>query len=307
MGESSDRATVRAANPHNVTICFASRPNHTIPAMTHLLAQSGGSIPWNSPGFWKAAAILVAVLFSLLGAVMRKVQEKKVKRDAELATLRRRDDILRTGRDETGAYVNLSRPLPAEQPEQNDPRQQLRELAERTRVNPVQLLERVKRVGPGPQRLGRQAPIRNAPPVIATSPPSGGRAMAQMPGAPTLGTRGPTERDVRRQREQQANKKAATAAAAAAKRKSQEPVRQAMPEQQPRRAGSAPDNIAYDIPKDHQAPVITVSQQATASKVGAALARIGGGTTASEWRKAIVLSELLGRPVSLRQPDERVM
>ena len=282
------------------------RPPDTIPPMTHLLAQTGSSVPWNSPGFWKAAAILIAVLFSLLGTVMRKVQEKNAKKAAETAKLRRQDDILRTGRDETGAFVDLSRPVPSQQPAQIDPRQKLQELAERRRIELAQMMERAKKAGAQAQRPGRQAPQRNAPPVIRTSAPPGARPMQQMAAAPTLGSRGPSERDVRRQREQQANKKAANAAAAAAKRKSQEPVRQATPEPRPDHS-SRPADAAYDIPKEHQAPAITVSQKATASKVGAALARIGGGTTASEWRKAIVLSELLSRPVSMRQPDERVM
>ncbi len=270
--------------------------------MTHLLAQSGGSIPWGSPGFWKAGAILIAVLFSLLGNVFRKVQEKNAKKAAEVAKLRRQDDILRTGRDESGAFVDLSRPLSSAQPKPVDPRQKLQELAERRRVELAQMMERARKAGSPAQRPGRQAPPRNVPPVITE------RTQPQMPAAPMLGARGPTERDVRRQREQQANKKAANAAAAAAKRKSQEPVRQAPPEpeQRPDRS-SRPADAAYDLPKDRQPPAVTVSQKATASKVGAALARVGGGTSASEWRKAIVLSELLNPPVSMRKPDERVM
>ena len=269
--------------------------------MTHLLAQSGGSIPWNSPGFWKAAAIFIAILFSLLGTVFRKIQEKNAKKAAEVAKLRRQDDILRTGRDESGTFVDLSRPSPAAIPQPVDPRQKLQELAERRRLELAQMMERAKQSGSPAPRPARQAPPRNLLPVV------GERTPAQMPASPTLGGRGPSERDVRRQREQQANKKAANAAAAAAKRKAQEPMRSPVPEQTPATSRPTSADTAYDLPKDRQPPTVTVSQKATASKVGAALARVAGGTSASEWRKAIVLSELLNRPVSLRRPDERVM
>jgi len=118
--------------------------------------------------------------------------------------------------------------------------------------------------------------------------------------------RPPSEQEVRRRREQEASKKASREAAA--RKKAQEQVLARQDEAARRAASSASTAAAYEIPAQRTGAAQT--GKPTTTRVGAAMARIVGGPSAqnaSDWRKAIVLNELLMRPVSMRTDGERAI
>ncbi len=284
------------------------------PPMMHMLAQGrgGGGGGWFTPGNIKVALIVGFFLFSLLGGVIKKINERNAKKAAEKALERRRDEMLRTGRDESGALVNVSKVSVMEASLQTpdtsdaDARRKLLELAERRRR---ELAERDR--AEAVKRSAATGAQRSNPPSAANqSNPPLGRPMAQpgrqqQPYAPQSFASQRNEKEARRQQNQQAGKKAA---AAAAKRTPQETARpSAMQQPAPPPPGSTPMHAAYALPSTRTGAASAVAQEATSSKVGAAMLRLGGNSDTAEWRRAMILSELLGRPVGLRPPDERTM
>ena len=79
--------------------------------MTLILAQSGGGGwgQWLNPHLIQGLVVFILFLFGLLGNTIKKIKAQNAKRAAELAGERRREEMLRTGRDETGAFVGLSK------------------------------------------------------------------------------------------------------------------------------------------------------------------------------------------------------
>jgi hypothetical protein len=286
--------------------------------MMHVLAQGGGG----GGGLFNANNIRLVVvvgfvLFSLLGGVIKKIGEKNAKRAAELARERRREEMLRTGRDETGAFVDVTRasvldapptasPTP---PTSDDARAKLQQLAERRRRELAEMMKRSATAGSGskpvPTSQPRSAPQAARPPQPRQSPQPRQQPQPRQT-FPQQQSRRPSEQDSRRQREQQ--EKADRKAAAGARRGPQVSGGTSATEQPaPPTPGSTPMHAAYELPIARTGATQTNVQQATSSKVGAAIARAGGVGGASEWRKAIVLSELLRPPVSLRDPSEGSM
>jgi hypothetical protein len=281
--------------------------------MMHTLAQSGGG-NWLSPGAIKGLAFLVFILVSLLGQVFKKINEKKAKYAAEQARELRREEQLRTGRDETGAFAGSGdRPQAQVQSQSqesataDDARRKLQELAERRRRELAEAMRRSPQGGNAPARPGAQAPARKVPPMIAGTPTPPSMRPPQprpAPGGSTFAPRQPaTEREVRRGREDQSNRKAAQQAAARRKAQEQQPLRPEVAPYEPIQASSTP--TAYQIAPTGATAPDTSAQRSAASKVSAVMARITGTSNASEWRKAVILGELLQKPISMREPDAR--
>lgn len=307
--------------------------------MMHLLAQTGGGGGgggglgnWLSPRNLQAAFWIAFVLISVLGTVIKKANEQRLKRQAEQDRRRREEDALRTGRpavedaqtteiEALGGKRSTSQS--ARQATAEDARRKLQELAERRRSELAQVMRRAQQGG----RAGSPAPPspRPTPPTIVPPPAQIPRQRPQPqpqqkqrpqpaphrrpPATQQLGPQG-SDLDARRRREAQSNREASNRAAARERAGDAETARLDAIERVARGALSAEQAIesAYSIPGAGRgnAP----GPGAASSSVATALARVGTGTqttSASEWRKAIVLSELLHRPVGMRQDGERVL
>jgi hypothetical protein len=281
--------------------------------MLETLAQygsSGGSGGWINAGTIKV--LFWALFFALAGiaTVVRKAKEARAKRDTELRRQMRDEQVLRTGRpDAPPALPNVAsptmRPSTAE-----DARRKLQELAERRRR---ELAEMMRRAQQGKAATGGSMPAPPTPPQARPLP----RPMPQRPAPPTMRPapipqaqrnvitppRTFAEENLRRKQQAETKRRAEREADAR---------RQVVEEQKTLRDAadrSARETAPASTPNAYQsAPVAKAA--ATAARqavVGAALSRVGGSTSAAEWRRAIVLSEILHAPVALRPTDEHAM
>lgn len=259
-----------------------------------MLAQGGGGGGgWFNPAFIKVGIYVIFGLFVLLGGVFKKINEKNAQRAAEKARERRRDEMLRTGRDESGAFVDVSRvpaealPAPVAAPSSdNEAKRRLQELAERRRRELAGMMKRAAQAGSvsggGASRAG------------TTTPP---RAVQRMPQSEQLqsGGRRNAEPD-RKQQQQKKGKKGKQQQA----REPEAPISYAMPAP-PAGHTSAPVHSAYHLPQHRADAAETAPGLTGKEQISATMLRIGGTTAAAEWRRAIVLSELMQPPVSMRE------
>ena len=281
--------------------------------MTYLLAQGGGgSGGWFSPGMIKVGIYLALGLFALLGGVFKKINEKNAQRAAEQARERRRDEMLRTGRDESGAFVDVSR-VPAEAlpvavaaaTSEDEAKRRLRELAERRRRELAEMMKRAAQGGAAPsqaQASGNRAGTPN--PMRSGQPP---RVPQQMNKPEKLqpGVRRNAEPD-RKQQQRQQQQQQQQQQPKGKKGKQQQRTREqeasvsyAMPAP-PSVPAKAPVHSAYHLPQHRADAAENLPGLSGKEQMSATMLRIGGGTSAGEWRRAIVLSELMQPPVSMR-------
>ncbi len=278
--------------------------------MTYLLAQGGGgSGGWFSPGMIKIGVYVVFGLFVLLGGVVRKINEKKAQRAAEKAREKRRDEMLRTGRDESGAFVDVSR-VPAEAlpaavaapASEDEAKRRLRELAERRRRELAEMMKRAAQGGaaasqaqtPG-NRAGTPNPMRSGQPPRV--PQQMNKPEQLQPGVRRNAE--PDRKQQQRQQQQQQQPKGKKGKQQQRAREQEASVSYAMPAPA---AGptKAPVHSAYHLPQHRADAAENVPGLSGKEQVDATMLRIGGGTSAGEWRRAIVLSELMQPPVSMR-------
>lgn len=284
--------------------------------MMYMLAQSGGG-GWGgvfNPATLKIAFYVIFGLFVLLGGVFKKISEKNAQRAAEKARERRRDEMLRTGRDESGAFVDVSRvPAQALAPAvtaasdatDEAARERLKALAERRRRELAEMMKRAAQagsvsggVGGGGPRAGTRTPAR---------------VVQQMPQAEQLqaGVRRNAEPDRRQQQQQQKGQKQGKKGKGSPQRMREQETSMpyAMPAAPAGPTGptSAPVHSAYTLPQDRTSTPLSDAQLTATDKITAAMTRIGGQSGTADWRRAVVLSELMQKPVSMRGPDERVM
>ncbi len=275
------------------------------------LAQSGGP-PLTQ--YMQLLVVLLVLLFSFLGWVFRKLKERREKAESEALRRRAREEALRTGRLETSTRagtpaVPMSQSVPSTlQPSiEDDAKRRLAELAARRRR---ELAEMMKQGGgsAGGAGSGGGSTMSSPPPVVPTSPAP---ARTAPPVAPrNSGQRTPTrppsiEQQQRAQRERAAREKAARDAAARERAEQQERQRQAREEALERAEREQAQRDADEVPHLRRG-TRTPAEPAAVARMSAAAAKAGGGVTAgADWRKAIVMAELLNRPLALREPDER--
>jgi hypothetical protein len=306
--------------------------------MVQLLAQSGPGNWWQNPALIKGLFWAALIGVSVLGTIIKKANEAKQKRNADLARRRREDDALRTGRpvvdnSDTGEFPTIRETTPAGAPSQaarqsnaEDARKKLQELAERRRRELAEMMRRAQQGQAGaPASASRpSAPAMGAPPSaplprpqqpaarpIRTQPIQTPQAKARPIQTQTIQTQAAQRRgagqdvDARRRREADANRQASIGAQARQDATEAEEARREAIGLAARRTAESKTESAYAIPAER-----AVGAGATGMNVGAALAKVGAGgkgASAAEWRKAIVLSELLHRPVGMREDGESVI
>jgi len=279
----------------------------------------GGGGVFSNPNFFRFLIYAIFGVVVLLGAVIRKINERNAKREVEVAKQRRQEQILRTGRAEDGSIARAPAAgpgAPTSVASPDDARRKLPEHAERRRRELAEMMRRAQggaapaSAQPAPRPAPRQtfeAPPRTVPPVIVSGPiPTPAR---RIPGPPPRQQRAPAptafgpvqqpgERDIRRQREVDANKKAAKEAVV--RRKAQE-------QRRPAPVMSAADVAYQQVISVPTQPAPVAPAPAKPATAAARVAIFGVGTGAgpkggpAEWRRAIIISELLGAPVGMRE------
>lgn len=279
--------------------------------MMHVLAQGGGGGGgWFNPAFIKIGIYVIFGLFVLLGGVFKKISEKNAQRAAEKARERRRDEMLRTGRDESGAFVDVSRVpaealapavTPASDSTDEAARERLKALAERRRRELAEMMKRAAQTGrgSGPRAgAGARTPARVSQPMQ--------QAEQLQPGV-----RRNAEPERRQPQQQQKGQKQGKKGKGTPQRvrESESSGAYAMPGAPagPTVPTSAAVHSAYTLPQDRTGSTLSDGQLSATDKITAAMTRLGGQSGAADWRRAVVLSELMQRPVSMRGPDERVL
>lgn len=284
--------------------------------MISLLAQTGqapqgGGLPW--PAIFKIAIFVLFILFSVLGSVMKKYAEDKKKKEIERKRLRQQDELMRTGRIEApeklpGTQLSTSPTPPIMQPTMggmspgDEAKRRLQELAERRRR---ELAEMARQQGASrPASAGSPQPPM-APPTRQAQPPQ--RQQPQQPQRSTVHSRQATpEQQIRQKREAAAREKAARDSALRKKAEEQEARRERELAARERAEREAQRREADEVP--HLGHAAAAPGQAVASAVSRldASPRPTPGSPA-DWRKAIIMAELLNRPIALRDADEKVI
>jgi hypothetical protein len=286
--------------------------------MMDLLAQSGsGGSNWLNVIPPRLIITVLVLSFAGIAAVVKKAKEARAKRDAELRRQQRSDQILRTGRSD-GAPPELpnvasptTRPATAE-----DARKKLQELAERRRRELAEMMRRAqegKASAPAPVANSPQSrplprpmpqPMRSAPPAAPRPAP---RPVPQQQRPVITPPRTMAEEAARRKQQAEAKRRAEREAAARRQvAEEQKNLREASARQAREVRDAAPAAAAYQVIPTTR-PDASARQIAASGALGSALARIGGSSSAGDWRKAIILSELLHQPVGLRPLDQRTM
>lgn len=285
--------------------------------MLATLAQSGGP-QWTN--YIQIIVIVLAVSASAIGALLKKLAEQRAVRNQKLARERERETMLRTGRvdeqreqreAEFSAQTSAP-PLPNIVPE-DEARRRLQELAQRRRAELAEMARRAQSGGgAGAPPTAPTPPIvqpgmrRSAPPPVQTK--SEHRSSPPLPTRPGMLTQ-QSEQDIRRARAQAgkdkaARDKAARKAAAQADRQRELERRQRAEREreEERRAADEVPHLARERSIE-QTQISGSAPRGTAAARATAL-RIGTPTTPEEWRRAIILMELLNPPLALRE-DER--
>lgn len=71
--------------------------------MMHFLAQSGSGGGWFTSSMIRALVPILVLSFAGLGALIKKINENRAKRNAELRRQQREEQVLRTGRPDGSA------------------------------------------------------------------------------------------------------------------------------------------------------------------------------------------------------------
>jgi len=234
----------------------------------------------------QALVIFLVALFSVLGTVVKQIQEKKEARRIQQERERRKRDALRTGRVEPAA----SPPSPAANPEAARQRR-LQELAERRRAQLEEIRRRQQATpAPPPAPATRPTPIARTGAPVRPRPQAPARPMpaparpAPRPQAPVARTPVQRQQPTRAPVARQAPARVARPTAPVSK----QPGARQRPPARATAATTAP------ITRTEVGAVPTATPRARSS-VGS---RLFSGR--SDLRRAIVLSEVLGPPVSLR-------
>jgi translation initiation factor IF-2 len=225
-------------------------------------------------------ALIAFIIIPVIGSIVKKLAEHREQKQVTLERARMRDEMLRTGRT-GGGGASEARPAPRATPAAQGGSAARTNLEEITRRRQAQLEELRRRQAARAQTGTRPAPVASAPapmrrPTPPTPPPAPMRrpqpTPARPPAPPTAQTRpAPRPRPV-----------------------VAEPV--AKPAKKRRR----------ERPRQVEAPPVLGTLKVASSAIGSveqaeARSRAKVKRDLDQWRRAIVLSELLAPPVSMRQ------
>lgn len=251
----------------------------------------------NNFQYIKLIIILLFVGFSVASFLYRKFKEQQQQQQAKLDALRRREQMLRTGRveqDESFPQPGSIEPPPQQQPRPETPhdeaRRRLQELAAQRRRE----LEAMTRRAAG------------GPPTQAPSPPPVSRPFPARPIAtrttPPRSPVPPRQTGNPNNAAEQARRQAQKAAKAEEARNRAERERQARDERaratQALAADSASQPSAEPSPSSLSSPTGAIRILAAGVPVGS--------RRPEDWRRAIVMMELLAPPAGLRDDQARV-
>ncbi|MFN7020110.1 MAG: hypothetical protein ACK4WH_02120 [Phycisphaerales bacterium] len=253
----------------------------------------------NNFQYIKLAIILLFVSISVISFLYRKFKEQQAAQEARNEALRRREQLLRTGRlevpdaEQTTVMVGLPNQVPPKPMTVHDEaRRRLQELAAQRRRELEGMARRaVGGGGPAPSAGQVLRPIpQPARPIQRSTAPPARTAPTQRPRPQTA-----QADDQSRRAAQKAAKAEETRQRAARQRADQE-----------RAARAAEARAAIEAASSSKA----AAQQPIEAGAGAlrGLAPIGaaGSRRPEDWRRAIVFMELLAPPKSMRGDQDRV-
>lgn len=218
-----------------------------------------------NPGLIKLIFFLIVFGFSFLSWVFRKLQEQAAKKKARDAVERRKLESLRTGR-------TISEPVAVP----TDPAEAARQEAAKRRAQIEELRRRQQ------ERVRQQAAAKTAPPTARPSTPPRDRPVAR-PLPPIVKIPGSTGPTVPQTRPLPTPKPARPAP--------KRPVaKRPEPKPEPRR-------IAAPLTTQQPAP----TAPAPAGPAGVSGAQPDRPRTPADWRRAIIMNEILSPPVSVRE------
>jgi hypothetical protein len=242
----------------------------------------------NNPGALVTLIFIGAPIFS---AIMKALAQKKQERDALARREKAQLEALRTGR-----------PVAEPPADQASARQRLEELAQRRRQALAQA---------GPAARTAQPPAPSTPPPT----PTPGTRQIRLPGgiilevpedlAPPAPAPQPRPSPAPQNTERRRTPKRRPAATPPMPTQPQAPARSATP---PARVASASENItrsaqraALSVPDQPTAPAEPpAARPPSTTRAAARDARSFGPWTRADWRRAIIMRELLGPPVGMR-------
>ncbi|MBY0311627.1 MAG: hypothetical protein K2W85_06130 [Phycisphaerales bacterium] len=293
--------------------------------LTHILAQAGGP---QLQQYIHLFVVVLIMLSSVFGWLFKRMKEQREKREADALRRRLQEETLRTGRPMSASMSAPPTASPSStlQPSiEDEAKRKLAELAARRRR---ELAEMMKQSGGGGGGAGSGAGTPAAP---AGTPGSSWSARpANTASAPTSRTAPPTaqpmnrpkpadrlgkalrpqsiEQQQRTQRERVANDKADRDAAVRQGAKQQELARRQKEEARERAERERERREADEVPHMRRDAVDPSQAETPAMARMAAAAKAAAGISAgSDWRRAIVMAELLNRPLAMREPDERML
>jgi hypothetical protein len=258
-----------------------------------MLAAGGGF----NPQYLRLIIFLIVMGFSFLSWMFRKLQEQAAKKKAKEAIERRELEVLRTGRD-VGMPRAAASPGTATQRARSEAERRIEELRRRRD-------ELVRR-----RAAGTSAPTAAQTPPQATPASAPPRARPEPPPLIFIpGSSGPIV--VARPRVQPAPLPVPPAPARVRTVASPIAPLNAPPVAKARTgAGKAPARgVAGSLVAklDKAAAVAAAAQPASTSSEGSAMGLQAVLRTPAEWRRAIVVRELLSPPISERGPDEMAL
>lgn len=241
--------------------------------------------------------LLVFVAISFLQWLVRRLQEQSTITKQKQALERRRTEMLRTGRDPDEEAADKRRVAQSQSPAGADAaarqarlrelrQKQLEEMRRKNQRQPSASQTVEVRV---PQRTTGASPARRTPTVGA--PPTAGPRPPSRPAPPT---RSSPSRPAPAPGRSAPARPAGTAAPPPPRRDRPQPTRQTPPKPAPKpgmRDTTTPQSLAHTPHPSEIAPPPTRARP---------LVGIDGAMSPEDWRRAIVLSEVLAPPISLR-------
>lgn len=278
---------------------------------------------------WIRLIVIVALLsISVISWAAKKLAEQRQIKQAREARERLAEQVLRTGRTEDGVAVSTVSTSPAAAaPNQvaghADARRRLQELAERRQR---QLEELRRKQGQGGQGQSTVTSESSPVPTIERAPASrttemGPNAQPMAPAKPRQAPPPPPRRvpSKTQQSRPQQGKQAPSRQAQPKRAAKPQTRKEALAANQPARdrAGRTPEQAALHAIADEaeqtalqpaqlqQLDAVNASRRQGSDSIKAALAGArGGGMSANEWRRVIMMREILDKPMSMREASE---
>ena len=272
--------------------------------ISRLSSPSTATIPLMTSQQWVHVTIIIIVMgMSAISWAVRRFRDYQAKQQVKAAQQRQREQILRTGRGDANleSPVLLAPPVPARPDVSASPggsvhdeaRRRLQELAQKRRAE-LEAMARRAAAGQPSQR----PPAPRAPQRGSSRPPAPPAPVVRAPKSDPQSRQTQASEDARRRADKQAR------AAEQRRRTEQDKAAQARDERDAavRSEPSLLDESASD------AAFRQASEAARQPTATSALTRIGLGAATparniEQWRRAIVLMEVLGPPPGLRGPQ----